>query len=569
MALDRSKLEYPAPDAPPSQNTPRLPTSGRFEIRNSVFWPAAIVILVFIAFGVAFTDQVADAFSAVQGAITSTMGWFYMAAVTFFLVFVIWLALSRHGNKRLGPDDSRPEYGYLSWFSMLFSAGMGIGLLFFSVAEPISHFGITLPPTAEASETGTIEAARDAMTTSFFHWGLHAWAIYIVVGLALGFYAYRQGLPLTLRSAFYPLLGNRVFGPIGDAIDVLAIVGTLFGVATSLGFGVIQISSGLEFAFGMSGGQGLQLALIAIITAVAIGSVVLGLDRGIRRLSIANVGLGGVLLAFVLVAGPTVLILNALVANTGNYLQALPNMSFSTKWASDHSWEASWTLFYWGWWVSWAPFVGMFIARISFGRSIREFVAVVLGVPTIVTFLVLTVFGQTAINMELTGNAGILAAAEEQLPFALFALLEQFPLAALTSGLAIVVIATFFITSSDSGSLVDDMHASGGDVEPHSATRVFWGLMEGVVAAVLLVAGGQTGLTAFQNASVATGIPLGILYVLICFGLVRALRRDQGVMSYDEPGKGLEEPEPEEGSAAEAERETAPSGNGRARQPMR
>ncbi len=506
--------------------TTKLATRTRFEIRPQVFIPAVVLIAAFVALGAIAPDAASSGFRAVQGAIAANLGWLYIGAVTVFLVFVIWLALSRHGRKRLGPDDSRPHYSYTAWFAMLFSAGMGIGLLFFSVAEPISFFGINVPPWSGA-QPGTAEAARDAMVTTFFHWGFHAWAIYIVVGLALCYYAYRRGLPLALRSAFYPLLGDRIYRWPGEVIDVLAIVGTLFGVATSLGIGATQINAGLEHSFGIQSGLGPQIAIIAIITAIAIGSVVLGLNRGIRRLSLFNVGVGGLLVLFVLIAGPTVHLLSALLGNLGGYVSSLPSLSLNTDLFADSEWQANWTLFYWGWWISWSPFVGMFIARISRGRTIREFIAGVLVVPTLVTIVVLTVFGETAIFNEMTGNPGIVAAAEESLDVALFEMLNLLPLATITALVAILSIGIFFITSSDSGSLVDDIHASGGSVNPHTTTRVFWGLVEGIVAVMLLSLGGQTGLEALQQASVATGVPLAILLLGACWALVRAFNQEE------------------------------------------
>jgi choline/glycine/proline betaine transport protein len=433
--------------------------------------------------------------------------------------------VSPYGRIKLGPDDSTPDYSYLAWFSMLFSAGMGIGLLFFSVAEPISHFSLQVPPATDA-EPGTQGAAREAMNVTFFHWGLHAWAIYIVVGLALCYFAYRKGLPLTVRSAFYPLLGDRIRGPLGDAIDSLAIVGTLFGVATSLGLGVIQINAGLDYLADVESSQLVQLALIIGITAVATVSVVLGLDAGIRRLSIANVVLGGILVGFILLVGPTVFILRALVENTGFYLQNIISTSMRTDMFTEPEWQEAWTLFYWGWWISWSPFVGMFIARISRGRTVREFIVGVLLVPAAVTFIVLTVFGNTAIHRELFGEGGIASAAEEQIEFALFATLDTLPLTAIASVLAIIIIASFFVTSSDSGSLVDDIHSTGGNLDPKWQTRVFWAVAEGAVAGILLLAGGETGLEAFQQASIMTGVPLAILLLLMCFAIFRALQQD-------------------------------------------
>jgi choline/glycine/proline betaine transport protein len=314
--------------------TEQLETSTRFQIRPTVFFPAAGIIIAFVLFGVVFADLFAEIFGRVQEFIATSLGWFYILAVSLFLVFVIFLALSPYGRIRLGPDDSRPDYSYLSWFAMLFSAGMGIGLLFFSVAEPVYHFAVEVPPATNA-DPGSTGAAREAMNITFFHWGLHAWAIYIVVGLALCYFAYRKGLPLTIRSALYPILGDRIRGPIGDAVDTLAIVGTLFGVATSLGLGVIQINAGLSYSAGIDGSRIVQLLLIILITAIATVSVVAGLDAGIKRLSETNMSLFGILLGFLIIAGPTVYILRALVESTGYYLQNLIATSMRTDMFTD------------------------------------------------------------------------------------------------------------------------------------------------------------------------------------------------------------------------------------------
>jgi choline/glycine/proline betaine transport protein len=509
--------------------TEQLETWSSWEIRPTVFFPAAGVIIVFVILGAIYADWFANAFQTAQEFVNSTLGWFYILAVTLFLVFVIFLALSPYGRIRLGPDDSRPDFSYFGWFSMMFSAGMGIGLLFFSVAEPISHFAIQTPP-ATGADAGTTGAAREAMNVTFFHWGFHAWAIYIIVGLALCYFAYRKGLPLTVRSAFYPILGDRIRGPIGDAIDTLAIVGTLFGVATSLGLGVVQINAGLNYTVDIEPSRFVQLLLIAFITAVATISVVLGLDKGIKRLSEGNLILSGALLVFILLVGPTVYILRALVETSGYYLQNIIQTSMRTDMFTDPAWQGDWTLFYWGWWISWSPFVGMFIARISRGRTVREFIAGVLLVPAILTFIFLTVFGQTAIHMELFGDGGIVGATEESLDFALFAMLEELPLALVTSIAAMIAIAGFFVTSSDSGSMVDDIHASGGNPNPQWPTRVFWALAEGSVAAVLLLAGGETGVEAFQQASILTGVPIAILLILMCWAIFTAFREDHAEM---------------------------------------
>jgi choline/glycine/proline betaine transport protein len=489
----------------------------RLELSPGVFFPAVIVIAVFLLFGAVLPDATEAAFDVIQGGITANFGWFYIVSVAFFLIFVVYLLFSRFGSVRLGPDDSEPEYSYFSWFAMLFSAGMGIGLVFFSVAEPIFHY--TAPPVMEGE---TQAAAVDAMRLTFYHWGFHAWAIYIVVGLSLAYFSFRKGLPLSIRSAFYPILGERIHGPIGHTIDVLAIFGTVFGVATSLGIGVMQVAAGIDFLLdlGLEDATGLQLLLITAITLVATVSVVLGLDKGIRRLSNFNMTVALFLVLFVFIAGPSIFILNSWMENTGNYLQSIVETTFWLDAWGDGEWHSGWTLFYWGWWIAWSPFVGMFIARISRGRTIREFVGGVLLVPAAFTTFWLTTFGNTALHRELVGEGGIAGLASEEM---LFQLLQGMPLSVVTSILAMMVIVAFFVTSSDSGSLVIDMLASGGNPDPPTIQRVFWALLEGAVAGVLLWAGGLQGL---QTAAIATGLPFAAVLVIMCVSLHKALRQE-------------------------------------------
>ncbi len=499
-----------------------MPRKPKLELSPGVFFPAIVVIGIFLVFGVFFTDASERVFSAVQSGIVGYFGWFYILSVAFFLFFVVFLFFSPWGSIRLGEDDSEPEYSYFSWFAMLFSAGMGIGLVFWSVAEPMSHY--LGSPTVES---GTVAAASEAMRLTFFHWGVHAWAIYIVVGLSLAYFSFRKGLPLCIRSAFHPLLGDRIHGPIGHTIDVLAIFGTIFGVATSLGLGVMQVAAGLDFVLdlGLEDATGLQLLLIAGITLVATGSVVLGLDKGIRRLSNFNVTVAVILVFFVFTVGPSVFILNSWVENTGNYLQSLVQTTLWIDAWGDGGWHGGWTLFYWGWWIAWSPFVGMFIARVSRGRTIREFIGGVLLVPAAFTTFWLTTFGNSALYRELVGEGGIAGVGTEEM---LFALLQGFPFTVVTSILAIVVIVAFFVTSSDSGSLVIDMLASGGNPDPPTVQRVFWALLEGAVAGVLLWAG---GLAALQTASIATGLPFAAVLVVMCISLLKGLStesRDRG-----------------------------------------
>lgn len=507
------------------------------DVHPLVFFTSAGLILFFVLavlIGVAFTSQetVESAINLVQKTIAHNAGWFYILVVNLFLAFIVFLLFSKMGKIRLGGKEAKPDFSTLSWFAMLFSAGMGIGLLFFSVAEPMYH--LTDPPVGEAN---TIAAARTAMNLSFFHWGLHAWAIYALVGLALAFFCFNQGLPLTIRSGFAPLLGRKIDGPIGDLIDILAVVATLFGVATSLGLGVQQVNAGLAHLTPIPEGAVVQVILIAIITAMATTSVVLGLDGGIRRFSEFNLGMAGMLLLFVLIAGPTLFILDSLVQNIGSYVQNLPRLSTWTEAYIQGDWQESWTVFYWAWWIAWSPFVGMFIARISKGRTIREFLLGVLFVPALITFVWLTVFGNAAIYEELFGPGGIATVVNENMPVALFVLLEHYPLAILSSIVGIVVVVTFFVTSSDSGSLVIDIITAGGNTDPPVNQRIFWAVTEGVVAAVLLLGG---GLVALQTASITTGLPFAIVLLFLCYSLYKGLRQEALVEGIIEPSRAPE-----------------------------
>ena len=495
----------------------QAPRPARIQINPPVFLTSAALVLLFVLGAVIWPDASERWSGAIQGWVINTAGWFYVLAVAGFLVFVVVLATSAYGSIKLGPDHSEPDYSYLSWFAMLFSAGMGIGLMFFGVAEPVMHY--TTPPVGDPE---TVAAARQAMRITMFHWGVHAWAIYAVVGLALAYFAYRHGLPLTIRSSLYPLIGERIYGPIGHAVDIFAVLGTIFGVATSLGFGVMQVNAGLNHLFGLPVGIGVQVGLIAGITAIATVSVAMGLDGGIRRISELNMVLAVLLLGFVLVAGPTVFLLQALVHNTGMYLSNLFAMTFNLYAYQPTGWIGGWTLFYWGWWIAWSPFVGMFIARVSRGRTIRQFVVGVLLVPVGFTFMWMTFFGNTALHMVMVqGLQGLAEAVDADTSVALFMFFEQLPFSAITSFLATVLVITFFVTSSDSGSLVVDILTSGGAEESPLWQRVFWALLEGAVAAALLLAG---GLAALQTASIASALPFSIVMVVMCWGLLRALR---------------------------------------------
>jgi choline/glycine/proline betaine transport protein len=402
---------------------------------------------------------------------------------------------------------------------MLFSAGMGIGLLFFGVSEPLTHFA--QPPSGIG---GTTAAANRAMEITFFHWGLQAWSVYIVVGLSLAYFSFRHGLPLSVRSALYPLIGDRIYGPIGHAVDIFAVLGTMFGVATSLGLGVMQVNAGLNFLFGVEISTYVQILLIVFITGIATISVVAGLDAGIRRISELNLLLALVMLVFILVAGPTATLLSALMQNVGGYLSSMVDMTFNLYAYEPKEWMGDWTLFYWGWWISWSPFVGMFIARISRGRTIREFIIGVLLVPAGFTFLWLSLFGNTALTMELADSGiNLVTAALEDSPTALFVMLGQLPWSNVMSLVATLLIITFFVTSSDSGSLVIDIITSGGNEDPPVWQRIFWAVTEGAVAAALLLAG---GLSALQAAAISSALPFAFVMLFMCYGLYKGLQME-------------------------------------------
>jgi choline/glycine/proline betaine transport protein len=494
------------------------------------------LVIVFLLAGVFFTEGSALLFSVISSWIVAYLKWYYVGLVASFLVFCLWLAFSRHGNLRLGDDDARPEYSYFAWFSMLFSAGMGIGLVFWSIAEPITHF----QSNPFVQQGLTPEAAQVAMRLTFFHWGLHPWAIYVVVGLSLSYFSYRKKLPLTIRSALYPLIGNKIYGPIGHTVDILAVFGTIFGVATSLGLGVTQMNTGLNTMFGMDISVGNQMLLILVISSIATLSVVSGVGRGVRILSEVNMWLTVGILVFLLCFGPTRFLLGSLVQNIGDYFSNLLPLSTWTDSYTDGQWQSSWTAFYWGWWMAWAPFVGMFIARVSKGRTIRQFIIGVLLVPSFLGFIWLTLFGSTAIYLELfhhitnesgelvaaVGQAGVLDAVKADVTSALYVTLDKLDpgfFGTIAAFIATLLIATYFITSSDSGTLVITTILSMGNENPPLGHRVLWGLGEGAVAAILLMVG---GLHALQTAAVIVALPFSVVMIIMMWGLVRALRQE-------------------------------------------
>ncbi|HSK39444.1 MAG TPA: BCCT family transporter [Arenibaculum sp.] len=491
----------------------------RTNLNPPVFWGASIIIGLLLLVGIVFPGQAEDLFAAAQAAIIDGFGWFYILSVAGFVFVIVFLALSRYGRLKLGPDDSEPDYGYGTWIAMLFAAGMGIGLMFFAVAEPIMHF--SAPP---EGESGSVAAARSAMIITFFHWGIHAWAIYGVVGLSLAYFSFRYNLPLTIRSGLYPLLKNRINGPIGHVVDIFAICGTLFGIATSLGFGVLQINSGLAYLFGIPNEVWVQVVLIAAITGLATLSVLSGLDVGIRRLSETNLICAIVLMVFVLAVGPTGFLLAAFTQNVGNYLDHFLIRTFNLYAYEPREWMSSWTLFYWAWWIAWSPFVGMFIARISRGRTVREFAMGVLLIPSAFSFLWMTVFGNTAIALDLgVAQGAISAAVAVDVSVALFQFFEYLPLSGLASALAVLLVAIFFITSSDSGSMVVDTIAAGGTGDTPAWQRVYWCSLEGIAAALLLLAG---GLSALQTMTLISALPFTVIMIALAAGLVRGMRAD-------------------------------------------
>ncbi len=496
-------------------------TNKYFDIYKPVFLPAAIVIAFFIILTLSIGDPMEKIFNDFQTSISNNAGWFLVIAVNIFVIVCFAVALSKFGNIRIGGRDAQPEFSTFAWFAMLFSAGMGIGLLFFSVAEPITHYAT--PPVAVDDQT---TQAENAMRYTFLHWGVHAWAIYAVVGLSLAFFAFNRDMPLTFRSIFYPLIGDRVYGYLGDIIDIVAVTATLFGLATSLGFGVQQIATGLNFLFGFPNTVWVQVLLIGIITLAATASVVLGIDKGVRVLSELNMRLGFLFLIAMLILGPTILLLDNYIQNVGAYIQTLATVSTWTESYTDNTWQNDWTLFYWAWWISWSPYVGMFIARVSRGRTVREFVLGVLLVPALLTFFWMTVFGGSALYLELNGIADISTAVSEDISTALFVMLEEFPLTSVTSLIGIILVTSFFVTSSDSGSLVIDSITSGGKIDAPVGQRVFWALSEGGVAATLLLGG---GLAALQAVSIATGLPFAGLLIIMCYSLWKGLQNE-----YDE-----------------------------------
>jgi choline/glycine/proline betaine transport protein len=504
----------------PTQNRPR---SSAPEIARWVFWPAAIVVLVFVAFAILLPDAAESLFAGIQASIVSNFNWYYVLIAAFFVIFALWVGFSRYGDIKLGKDDDEPEFSLGSWFSLLFAAGMGIGLVFYGVGEPLSHFANPRP-----GVDGTpSQLAQQALSQTYLHWGVHAWAIYVVVGLALAYAIHRRGRPVSIRWTLEPLLGKRVRGGWGNLIDVVALVGTLFGVATSLGLGVVQISAGLESVGIIQASDFVNIVLILIITGAVLFSVLSDLTKGMKWLSNINLVLAGMIVLFILIVGPTQFLLRDFVQSIGNYLQDFIGLSFTVgaySGAAGEAWQATWTTFYWGWWISWAPFVGIFIARISRGRTVRQFVTGVLLVPTLITFLWFSVLGGTALYSELNGPGGLVGGdGTVNVEGALFAMLGQLPAGSVLTVGGILLIAVFFVTSADSGSLVMSMIASGGQVEPKRWIRAFFACATSVLAIALLLAG---GLQALQTAAIIIALPFSVIMLLMCWATSIAFGRE-------------------------------------------
>ena len=505
------------------------------DIHNPVFLISGIAVVIFVFYTIALPEQAAAVFSAMFNFTTKNFDWFLIGAADLVVIFALLLIVTPFGNVRLGGNEAVADYTYLGWFAMLFAAGMGIGLMFYGVSEPLTHFSTSMGEittenglrtdwaplgAATGDEAGSL---RLGMAATIYHWGLHPWAIYAIVALALALFTYNKGLPLTIRSAFYPVLGERVWGWPGHIIDIIAVFATLFGLATSLGLGATQANAGLNELFGIPIGTTSEVVLISLITAVALISVLRGLDGGVKVLSEINMGLAALLALFTLIVGPTVFLLTFFWDSLVAYIEYLPALA-NPFGREDVNFSQGWTAFYWAWWISWSPFVGMFIARVSRGRTVREFIVCVLLIPSLVCVLWMSIFGGTAIHQVL--NDGYTAAQDAGLPLQLFKMLDALPLASLTSFIGIVLVVVFFVTSSDSGSLVIDTITAGGKVDAPVPQRVFWCIFEGAVAIALLIGG---GLAALQSMVISTGLLFTLLLLFMCFCIFRGLQDERKI----------------------------------------
>lgn len=504
-----------------------------FDIHNPVFAISGAAIVAFVFFTLALPEQADAIFKSMFNFTTKNFDWFLIGAADLVVIFALFLIVSPFGSVRLGGSAAVPDYNYIGWFSMLFAAGMGIGLMFYGVSEPLSHFSTSVGGAVTedglrsdwAPLTGALDdqegSIRLGMAATIFHWGLHPWAIYAMVGLALALFTYNKGLPLTIRSAFYPIFGDRIWGWPGHIIDILAVFATLFGLATSLGFGATQANAGLNELFGVPMGNATEVILISAITAVALISVLRGLDGGVKVLSEINMGLAGLLALFTLIVGPTAFLFAFFWDSLKAYFEFLPALA-NPFGREDVNFSQGWTAFYWAWWISWSPFVGMFIARVSRGRSVREFIICVLLIPSMVCVAWMSIFGGTAIHQVITDN--FTGAQDAELPRQLFQMLGELPLASITSFIGIVLVIVFFVTSSDSGSLVIDTITAGGKVDAPAPQRVFWCIFEGAVAIALLLGG---GLAALQSMVISTGLLFTVILLVMCYCIFKGLQSER------------------------------------------
>ncbi|SFL01895.1 BCCT family transporter [Pseudovibrio ascidiaceicola] len=506
-----------------NSNTGRRTGEGLFTGVNPVMAVGSTVLVIaFVLFTVMVPETAGSLYNSAKGFIANNLSWYYIGLVSFFLFLAFAMTMSRYGNIRLGKDDEKPEYSFFSWFSMLFGAGIGIGILFWSIAEPIYHFQSN-PFIAEGQENSA-EAAQIAMRISIFHWGLHGWALFALSGLGLAYFHYRKGLPLSVRSGLYPIFGDKIYGPIGHAADLLAVFGTVFGIATSLGLGAQQMNTGLNYLFGFEVSITNKIIIIAVISVLATMSVLSGVNKGIKILSEFNMHLTMVMLVFFLIFGPTVYILGSFATNLGDYLTNAIPLGFWVETDPGNSWQGGWTIFYWGWWIAWAPFVGIFIARISRGRTVKEFLLGVLLAPTLLSTFWITTFGNTAMFLELFGAGGVTEAVNADITSALYTTIELMDLGStltiLGAAMCTVLLVTYFVTSADSATLVICTILSMGDENPANRYRIFWGLSIGAVSAVLLFAG---GLRALQTASIVAALPYSFVLILTTWGLLKSL----------------------------------------------
>ncbi|KMY46577.1 glycine/betaine ABC transporter permease [Bacillus sp. FJAT-27916] len=504
---------------------------------SNVFWITVAIVLAAVVFGVAAPASFEEATANLQSFLTTSFGWYYLILVTIIVIFCVFLIFSPVGTIRLGKADDRPEFSNASWFAMLFSAGMGIGLVFWGAAEPLSHF--MTPPLADG---GTPEAHKEAMRYTFFHWGIHAWGIYAIVALALAYFQFRKNEPGLISATLKPVLGKRMDGPLGTIVDVLAVFATVIGVATTLGFGAAQINGGLSFMFGIPNSFGVQAIIIAIVTVLFILSAWSGLGKGIKYLSNANMVLASLLFLLMFIVGPAILTLNMFTDTLGGYIQNIVQMSFRIAPLNEEhrSWINGWTIFYWAWWISWSPFVGIFIARVSKGRTIRQFMIGVLLLPALVSFLWFSVFGTSAIEVQNAGNVDLTNFATEEV---LFAVLSEFPWSTILSIIVIILVSTFFITSADSATFVLGMQTTYGSLTPANTVKVVWGIAQSAIALILLYSG---GLQALQNSLIAAAFPFSLIIVLMMISLYRSLSQEK-----KELGLYFKPKRPEEGTKEE------------------